>query len=287
MSNYVQVTIGRVFRRVLREWGYEPEQWIESASASEKMRVSDCVNTAFRHIWQLRIWPQFTVVKRILWRAEWNAETTYFVGDEVAYRNADGIVGYYRAVTDSIGAVPNNSAAWEDCKGTMLPTVKYSEHLIDELDLLKGCYDQHPERYRGARCYEMCRSAMGATCSEIEYPLEPYIVYRPLCAEFSWAAYDATKAYGLGDVVFLGDSCYEAVRATQGENPAVTIDAWREILFPQIFEDYVCMTAAAQRMQDVDGRARQLEKAAAEADRLVDLCCGQISYNKRAKVRVI
>lgn len=287
MSNYVQVTVGRVFRRVLREWGYEPDQWIASATPAEKMRVSDCVNTAFRHIWQLRIWPQFTVVKRILWRDEWSSEQTYFTDDEVAYRKADGTVGYYRAVRNTIGEEPAVSAAWVDCVGTMLPTIKYSEHLIDEMDLLRGCYDEHPERYRGARSYELCRSAMGATCSEIEYPLEPYIVYRPLCAEFSWAAYDVSKAYGLGDVVFLGDSCYEAVRATQGEDPAVTIDAWREILFPQIFEDYVCMTAAAQRMQDVDGRARQLEKAAAEADRLVELCCGQISYNKRAKVRVI
>jgi hypothetical protein len=108
-----------------------------------------------------------------------------------------------------------------------------------------------------------------------------------LCAEYTWKYWSESRDYGIGDVVFHGDTCYEARRGTTGEDPSVTLDAWQELLFPQIFEDYVCIMAAAQRMQDVDGRNRELEKAQVEADRLAELCTGQISYNKRAKVRVV
>ena len=289
MDTYISVGAGRVFRRVLREWGYDPVAWIASAQVQEKERVADAVNAALSVIWQQAMWPQIMRVERVTYRAEYSAVKMYAADDEVFKRGADSAPVYYRCLAACVGADPATSSdKWARAPADFLPGVIFSSYAIDEVDLAACCFDRHPDRVADLVAYLMKRTSYGACVANPRggFPVEPYLRFRPLPPEVTWMSWNIATPYSEGEKVFDEDQAWIALRPNTGAKPGASADDWEEVNIPQMFENYVVISAAVERKKDEEGRMKQYGRAEAEANRLNDVYRGQIRERRRAHVRV-
>ena len=289
MDTYVAVSCGRVFRKVLREWGYDPVAWLASAQVQERERVADAVNSALSTIWQQAMWAQLMRIQKVTYRAEYSALTSYAVDGEVFKRDADGIPVYYRNLVACLGVDPATDAdKWEESPSDFLPSVVFSTYSIDEVDLAACCYDRNPERVADPIAYAMKRTSYGACVADPGggFPPEPYLRFRPLSPEVTWMSWDAATEYAQAETVFDEDNTWIALRPNTNKKPSENAADWEQVTVPQMFEAYVVMSAALERMKDEDGRAKQESRIYAEANRLRNVYSTQIRERRRAHVRV-
>jgi len=266
MSGFAPLPIRSVFDRVTRGAGYDPAT--VNYSAAERERVADLVNDALALAWRRAMWPALMEVRRIAYRPRW-AAGPYAQDDEVWHEGS-----YWRALRPT-SAEPGANGDWQDDPPDFLPSFPFLANAIDEVDLAACVYERHPARSRDARPYPCQRTDFGAVVASEDWPLLPYVRYRPLPPRYTWA--NTTPSDTPGAVWFVEDTGECMARLPDGSAAALP--------FPVMFQGFVVRYAAAVRLRDEDGRAEALAEAWEELDRVSDASEDAIRAPRRAAVR--
>jgi len=267
MASFAPIPIRSVFDRVTRGAGYDPAT--VNYSAAERERVADLVNDALALAWRRAMWPALMEVRRIAYRPLWE-EGAYAEGDEVYHSGH-----YWRCLSPTSLAPTSSSPDWQCDPPDFLPSFPFVANAIDEVDLEACVYAAHPARSRDPRPYPCRRTDWGAVVASDDYPLLPFVRYRPLPPRYTWANTTPSDTPG---AVWFDEATGECMaRLPDGSAAALP--------FPVMFLGFVVRYASACRLRDEDGRAEALSEAWAELDRAQDAAEEGVRAPRRAAAR--
>lgn len=250
---------------------------IEDLSESDKQNFSTRVNDRLKMAVEGDWWPEFMAVQQRYWRTAYSASKAYIVDDEVYYSSH-----YYRCIQNGTNKQPDTETAyWELCDEDMVFSIDFEQEGEDEIgsvDNANCLFDEDPLKNVNAVPLSNV-TIVGDKIVLIDNtaPTAPWVKYRVPYPQFTYIAWDSTKAYRIGDVVYVATSdgtdvgdCYRAITANTNKDPYTQTDDWVLVEFPEMFLTYVLHGVRADELMEDEGRWKEDAKAEMALDNLRD-----------------
>jgi hypothetical protein len=113
--------------------------------------IVEYVNSRLREAQERAVWPEFVRTEQRQYRADYNAGTSYAIGDEVYYPTTGF---YYRATAAGSGNLPTNTSFWTESPTDFLRSIDFAQVGQTAIGEVLGVYGSDPRVRRGAPEYE-------------------------------------------------------------------------------------------------------------------------------------
>src|SRR5258705_9308429 len=168
----------------------------ENLLTTQAEALVEYIDDRLEEAWACAPWPEWTLSQERQYRADYSALTAYAAGAEVLYQNA-----YYRAKAPTTANLPTNTTFWDPASDLNMYVARTQSWATLELGMVWGVYSQDPRTHDRPPRVGWWESPdgiqvdTGATTVWIEFSLVP--------PHFTTEAWDATRSYLTGDLVYL------------------------------------------------------------------------------------
>ncbi len=264
------------YQQVLREAAGLAGFTLDQLSATPKTQLKTFISRRAREYWRRGWWAQLMHAEERFYRSDYAAGTTYATGDQVYYATT---AKYYEALQATTGNLPTNATYWEEVTelDAYVALAQAGENEIGDVRLVSPdnpaeIHDPRTQPFRliGDRIYILGE----------DVPSSVYVWYREPAPRWIGDDFDATAAYGVGEIVyyesdpadydpdFEGDFFECVATTTAGQSPETVAASWSRIEFPAFLAESVAQAAYADFVrQDGNPAVARLEQS--EAERLL------------------
>ena len=282
------IKIQKVLNAIIRMEGKDPET--AALSAAQLETRADLINDRLKEGYETAYLSPLMLVEQRQYRATWDSEANYATGDEVYYVDSNGDGAYYVSLLDSnVNQNPETETAYWETAGSgfenSIDLDQNGETVIGSLDVKSYVFDADPRlnpKQKPLDCVVLIGEKILLLGNDI--PLKPWLKFRPLPPEFSFAAWSDSTDYAIGDIVYLedyGDS-YTAIYPNTNKNPFEEGSYWTRTRFPKFLETFVKNAVSSDLKTEDEARKEFALSAERELDRLMDVYVEQAGMPRQA-----
>jgi hypothetical protein len=238
------VTFRSVLHGVATRLGLEPTANLERPQAQA---LAEYIQNKLEESWELIPWPEWTYAEERQFRNDYNAATSYVVGNEVYYETENK---YYICILNSLGNLPTDTTYWEEATELDRYIARDQSWETRDIGMVWEVYQDDPKEFSRPRKVEWWISTNGIqiTTSALAKVWVWFGTHPPQFTANEWSS---STTYAIGDVVYYPSTgqCYMAVQAGSDHLPTLST-YWELQRFPYILAKHVKEAAYARALTE-------------------------------------